>query len=403
MVFLLAFGFSSGLPLYLTDVTLQTWLAFEGVPRETIGLLALVGWPYALKFLWAPLLDRFTIPFLGRRRGWMALTQTLLLASIAAMAWARPAEGVALLAGLAVFVAFLSATQDIAVDAYRTDVLEPREMGAGAGIFVTGYRIALAWTGGAAVIMAGYVPWSRVYLIMAGCMLVGIVASVGAPEPRDAGQPPATLRDAVLRPASEFFSRLGARRALMVLAFVAIYKLGDNVVSVMTAPFLVQIGFSAQSIGAVRGFMGLIATVVGVLAGGAYISQIGIVRALWVFGLLQAATNLSYFALAEVGPSQSLMVLTINLEYFAQGLGTAGLVAFLMSLCNRRFSATQFALLSSVMALNRIVGSVPSGFIATAAGWPLFFLISVLMAVPGLALAWRMRNWDWVRAVGGEA
>jgi PAT family beta-lactamase induction signal transducer AmpG len=386
MLFLLLLGFSSGLPLYLTSSTLQAWLAVEGIDVGTVGLLSLVALPYSLKFVWSPLLDRFTPPGLGRRRGWMGLSQILLLLTIAAMALGRPSEGVLFLASLSVLVAFLSATQDIAIDAYRIDVLSERQMGAGVGVSVFGYRIAMILAGGGAVALADYTTWPVAYLVMAAAMLVGLGATLGAPEPDRPVAPPLSLTEAVVEPFREFWVRLGPGAFASTLAFIALYKLGDNVVGNMTTPFLVETGFTLTEIGVVRGVMGVAATIVGVLAGGAFLSRMGILRSLWVFGIVQAVTNLSYLALARAGLHQPLMVFTINLEYFAQGLGTSALVAFLMSRCNRRFSATQYALLSSFLGFSRDIGSSPSGYIAAATGWPAFFLISILFAVPGLLL-----------------
>lgn len=386
MAYLLLLGFSSGLPLYLTGPTLQAWLTQDGVDLRTIGLLSLVAIPYSLKFLWSPVLDRYSPPVLGRRRGWMGASQLLLLASIAAMGLGRPDQSVSFMAWLALAIAFLSATQDIAIDAYRADVLSEREMGAGAGISVFGYRIAMIVAGGGAVALADYTTWARVYLTMAACMLVGVAASIGAPEPSGLVTPPSSLRKAVFEPFREFWLRLGARDAAMTLAFIAVYKLGDNVVGNMTTPFLIETGFSLTEIGVVRGVMGVVATILGVLIGGALLSRLGILRSLWIFGIVQAATNLLYLALAAAGQNQLLMILTINVEYFAQGLGTSALVAFLMSLCNRRFTATQYALLSSFMAVSRDLGSAQSGLLVEAVGWPAFFLISIAFALPGLAL-----------------
>jgi PAT family beta-lactamase induction signal transducer AmpG len=311
------------------------------------------------------------------------------------MALGQPRESVSLLGAIAVVIAFLSATQDIAIDAYRADVLSERQMGAGAGVSVFGYRIAMILAGGGAVALADYTTWPRVYVVMAGFMLVGLAASVRAPEPVSPVAPPASIGEAIREPFREFWSRLGPGTSLGVLGFIALYKLGDNVVGNMTTPFLVDTGFSLTEIGVVRGVMGVAATILGVLAGGAFLHRLGIVRSLWVFGLVQAATNLFYLALAQAGRNSLLMVFTINLEYFAQGLGTAALVAFLMSLCDPRFTATQYALLSSFMAVSRDIGASQSGLIVEATGWPMFFLLSILFAVPGLVLVrWlaRVRN-----------
>jgi PAT family beta-lactamase induction signal transducer AmpG len=384
------------MPLYLTSQTLGAWLSFEGLSLTTIGLFSLVGLPYSLKFLWALLLDRFSLPILrpvlGRRRGWIALCQIGLMASIGLMAVSRPSEDVSLIAVAALAVAFFSATQDIVIDAYRADVLSENEMGAGAAVNVLGYRIALWVTASVALALADVLTWRTVYLLMAACMLPGLFASWRGPEPKDPGNPPTTLDEAVRLPFGEFFRRLGAGGSIVTLAFIAMYKLGDNVVTTMTAPFLLGAGFSLTDIGFVRGTMGLIMTILGVFAGGAYLGRIGIWRSLWIFGWLQAATNIMYFVLAQSEGSYPLMVVTINLEYFAQGLGTAALVAFLMSLCHPSFSATQYALLSSFIALNRDVAAAPAGALAETVGWPAFFLLSIVLALPGLALLWWMNR-----------
>lgn len=385
MLALLFLGFASGLPLFLTGQTLQAWMTKAGVDLGTIGWFSLAALPYSLKFLWSPLLDRYTPPWLGRRRGWLVVTQGALTIAIALMALHNPQEALIWVAINAVLIAFLSASQDIAFDAYRTDVLEPREMGAGAAVAVLGYRIALLVTGSAALILADRIPWPLVYLVMAGLMALTIACSILAPEPqRD--HPPVSLMQAVTMPFQEFFQRLGGRRGVLILVFIVLYKLGDALVNNMVTPFLLATQFSQTDIGAIRGGMGLVATIVGTLAGGALLSQLGINRSLWIFGGLQAVSNLAYFVLAKVGYNYALMVLSINIENFCAGLGTAAFVAFLMSLCNPRFSATQYALLSSLMAVSRDLLAAPAGQIAAATGWPLFFLITLVAALPGLLL-----------------
>lgn len=394
MAALLLLGFSSGLPLFLTSKTLQAWMTVEGVNLRSIGLFSLVGLPYSLKFLWSPLLDRFVPPFLGRRRGWLVLTQGALLLAIAAMALQQPRQALQFLAINALFIAFFSATQDIAADAYRTDVLEQREMGAGAAVFVLGYRVALLVTGALALILADQMPWSTVYLLMSLLMVVGLVSSFWAPEPREQERPPESLSEAVILPFAEFFQRSGTIRAVLILVFIVLYKLGDALVNNMSTPFLLKTGFTQTDIGAIQGGMGLLATIVGTLAGGAILSKLGINRSLWVFGGLQAVSNLAYFVLAQVGKSYSFLVITINIENFCAGLGTAAFVAFLMSLCNQRFSATQYALLSSLMAVSRDILVAPAGGLAEATGWPLFFLLSIVAAVPGLLLLPVFAPWN---------
>jgi len=369
-------------------------MTVERVDLGAIGLFSLVSLPYSLKFIWSPLLDRFVPPFLGRRRGWLVLTQGGLLLAIAAMALQRPSQALQLLAINALLIAFFSASQDIAFDAYRTDVLEQREMGAGAAVAVLGYRIALIVTGSLALILADRIPWSTVYLLMSALMVIGLCASLWAPEPRQQERPPTSLADAVSLPFIEFFQRSGLLRGVLILLFIVLYKLGDALANNMSTPFLLQTGFSQTDIGAIQGGMGLLATIVGTLAGGAILSKIGIHRSLWVFGALQAVSNLAYFLLAQIGKNYSFLVLTINIENFCAGLGTAAFVAFLMNLCNQRFSATQYALLSSLMAVSRDILVAPAGSLAKATGWPLFFLISIVAAVPGLLLLPVFAPWN---------
>lgn len=393
MVALLLLGFSSGLPLLLTSKTLQAWMTVEKVDLTAIGLFSLVALPYSLKFLWSPLLDRFTLPFLGRRRGWLITLQIGLLIAIALMALQQPKQTLQLLAINAVAIAFFSATQDIAADAYRTDVLEELELGAGAAVFVLGYRIALLLTGSLALILADRLPWSSVYLIMAVGMAIGIIGTLLAPEPK-AIRPPESLAAAVILPFGEFFQRQGVLQAFLILVFIVLYKLGDSFVNNMSTPFLLQTGFTQTDIGAIQGGMGLIATIVGTLAGGAFLSKIGLNRSLWVFGGLQALSNLAYLLLAQVGKNYQALVLTINVENFCAGLGTAAFVAFLMNMCNQRFSATQYALLSSFMAVSRDILVAPAGSLAKSTGWPLFFIISIVAAIPGLLLLPFFAPWN---------
>jgi PAT family beta-lactamase induction signal transducer AmpG len=393
MAALTLIGFSSGLPLYLTSRTLQAWMTVEQVDLGAIGLFSLVGLPYSLKFIWSPLLDRFAVPILGRRRGWLITLQIGLLIAIALMAWQQPKQALQLLAINAVAIAFLSASQDIAADAYRTDVLEELELGAGAAVYVLGYRVALLFTGSLALILADSLPWSSVYLLMSLGMAIGIIATLFAPEPKETS-PPESLAAAVILPFGEFFGRQGILQAILILLFIVLYKLGDAFVNNMSTPFLLQTGFTQSDIGAIQGGMGLIATIVGTLAGGAILSRIGLNRSLWLFGALQAVSNLAYYALANLGQNYSALVLTINIENFCGGLGTAAFVAFLMNMCNQRFSATQYALLSSFMAVSRDILVAPAGTLAKTTGWPLFFIISIVAAIPGLLLLPFFAPWN---------
>jgi len=357
----LLFAFSSGLPLPLSKGTLKAWLASEGVDLKTIGLFSLIGLPYTFKFLWSPLLDRFTPPFLGRRTGWTFIFQVALILSIAALGFSDPVNSPWNCAFLALVVAFFSASQDIVIDAYRADLLSEKERGPGAGVTVMGARIALIVAGGAAISLAQGLPWSQVYLIMAGLMTIGLLTSLWAPTPEVAVSAPKSVGEATVQPFLEFFKRPGA--VLMILT-VVLYKLGDAVAGEMTTPFLFQVGFSKLDVGAVNKTLGMAMTIVGALIGGAATSKIGLVRSLWIFGIFQALSNFVFVLLAVVGKNYSVMVACVGVENIAGGMGTAAFTAFLMSLTNRHFSATQYALLSSVFALTPIGGGVFAGYLA---------------------------------------
>jgi MFS transporter, PAT family, beta-lactamase induction signal transducer AmpG len=386
MASLLVLGFSSGLPLYLTGRALQAWMTVEGVNLTAIGFISLTSLPYSIKFLWAPLIDRFSLPFLGRRKGWIVFTQLLLALAIAAMALQRPAEALQVVAINAVMIAFLSATQDIVIDAYGTDILDRYEVGAGAGIKVLGYRAGMIMAGGVALMLADRLTWPTVYALLGVLMLLVLAVSTRVPEPVLRDEPPSSMKDAVRMPIADFFSRLGLSRGLFVLAFVVLYRLGDSLIDNMTTPFLLQTGFTQTDVGAIQGGIGLFTTIIGVLAGGAVLSRIGINRSLWIFGVLQVASNFAYLLLANIGKNYPMMVATVVVENFCYGLATAVIVGFIMSLCNPKFSATQYALLSGVLAVGRNFIAAPAGSIVQYTGWPAFFLISVAVALPGMAL-----------------
>jgi PAT family beta-lactamase induction signal transducer AmpG len=394
MATLLVLGFSSGLPFYLTSKTLQAWMTTAKVDLATIGFFSLVTLPYSLKFIWAPVMDRYIPPFLGRRRGWVLITQGLLLVAIAAMSLHDPRLGLQMLAVNAIAIAFFSASQDISLDAYRTDVLQDREMGAGAAVFVMGYRVALLVTGGLALYLADSISWPTVYLLLASLMLIGIVATFLAPEPVLREAPPRTIAEAVTLPFREFFLRTGLGRAFLVLLFIVLYKYSDSLAGSMTTPFLLKTGFSQKEVGAVFGGAGLIATILGTLAGGAGIGKWGINKSLWVFVVFQGLSNLTYYALALSSESHAFMTTAVVVENFGLGLVSAAMTAFLMSMCNKRFTATQFALLSSLMAASRDVLVAPAGKIAESLGWPSFFLITVTMAIPPLLLLPFIAPWS---------
>ena len=382
---LLLLGFSSGLPLALTGATLQAWLTVEGVRLQDIGWFALVGQPYVYKFLWAPLMDRYPLPFLGRRRGWLMATQFALLLAIAWMGSVSPKESPWLLAALALSVAFLSASQDIVFDAYRADVLDAPERGAGAAVSVLGYRIAMLVSGGLALILVdGWLSWKEAYWLMAVLMLIGAAATWAALEPQVQGKAPATLLEAVREPLTEFFSRDGA---VALLALIVLYKLGDAFAGVLTTVFLLRgAGFSLTDVGWANKWLGVGATILGLLAGGALMAKLRLYRSLLLFGILQALTNLGFMALALAGKSYALMIAVVAAENLCGGMGTAAFVALLMALCDRRFSATQYALLSALAALGRVYVGPAAGELAAAYGWAAFFFFTFLVALPGIAL-----------------
>ncbi len=379
------------MPLALTAGTLQAWLTVAGLDLRTIGIVTLVGLPYTLKFLWSPLMDRFVPPWLGRRRGWMVATQLGLIAGIAAMAVTGPADAIWALSVLAIAVAFLSASQDIAFDAYRADVLLARERGIGAGISVTGYRIAMLISGAVALILSDHIGWQSTYLLMASLMLIGVATTLLSPEPSSAITPPRTLSEAVWGPIREFFSRSPAVGLLLLIVF---YKVGDAFAGTLTTAFLIRgVGFSPTEVGVINKGMGLLATLFGALTGGALMARMGLFRALLLFGLLQAVSNLSFMVLAWTGKSYLVMVSAVAFENLSGGMGTAAFVALLMSLCDHRYTATQFALLSALGALGRVFVGPPSGYLVETVGWVVFFFITFLAALPGLGLLWRLRDY----------
>jgi PAT family beta-lactamase induction signal transducer AmpG len=401
----LLLGFASGLPLALTSGTLQAWMTVEGIDLKTIGIFTLVGLPYTWKFLWAPLMDRFVPPYLGRRRGWIAATQLTLMFGIAAMGVMDPKSVPWTLAALAVFVAFASASQDIVFDAYRTDVLRAPERGIGAAVSVLGYRIAMLVSGALALIIAGggefyglgtitAIGWSSTYLIMAGLMLIGMLTVLWAPEPEVTVVPPRTLEEAVYGPLREFFSRPSA---WALLALIILYKLGDAFAGSLSTAFLIRgAGFSPAEVGAINKGMGLIATIVGVLFGGTLMVRLGLYRSLLIFGILQAVSNLMFMWVAIAGKDYAVMASAVAVENVCGGMGTTAFVALLMSLCNARFTATQFALLSALASVGRVYVGPVAGYVTDPtgldAGWAPFFFATFLTALPGVALVWWMRR-----------
>ena len=385
---MLPLGFASGLPLALTSGTLQAWLTVVGFDLKTIGIFTLVGLPYALKFLWAPLMDRVVPPWLGRRRGWMLMMQLGVALGLAAMAMTGPGDRPEILGMLALVVAFFSASLDIVFDAYRTDLLLRPERGFGAAVWVNGYRCALLLASAGALLLADHIGWQNTYLLLAVLMATGVVTILVSPEPHEPTAAPASLAEAVGGPLKELFARPGV---LGLLALIVLYKVGDAVAASLQTAFLIGgMGFSVSEVGYVKG-LGLVATLIGALAGGVAMAKLGMVRSLLLFGVLQAVSNLGFMWLAWMGKSYAALTTSILVENVTGGMGTAAFVALIMSLCDHRYTATQFALLSSLEALGRVFSGRPSADLVELVGWTQFFFWSFLIALPGIWLVWALR------------
>jgi MFS transporter, PAT family, beta-lactamase induction signal transducer AmpG len=384
MIIMVVLGFASGLPLPLTSGTLQAWLTTAGIDIKMIGIFSIVGLPYTLKFLWSPFMDRFVPPFLGRRRGWIICTQVALLAGIAAMAFMSPEKMPLSLGIMALCVAFFSASQDIVVDAYRTDVLPAKERGTGVAVFIFGYRIAFLVAGAVALMMADRIGWQKTYIFMAALMILGMLGSFAGREPDGTIVPPRSMSEAVWGPLKDFFSR---KSAIVIMLFIILYKLGDAYAGALTTAFLIRgVHFSLSELAVINKLIGIIATIVGALFGGALMAKMGLFRSLWYFGILQTVSNFSFMVLAVIGKSYTAAIVAVAFENITGGMGSTAFVAFVMALCNKRFTATQFALLSSLAVLGRVVISPTSGYIVTYVGWAVFFLFTVIAALPGMAL-----------------
>jgi PAT family beta-lactamase induction signal transducer AmpG len=401
-----AAGFASGAPNTGLAEILPIWLASHAVPVELIGLLPLTGLPYAIKFLWAPLLDRWPIPWPDRRRGWIALLQLLLGLTIAAMALLRPSTDPGSLTAIglvALAVAVLSASQDIVIDAYRTDLLPERERGAGAAANSLGFRGGTLVLGGGALLIAGSAGY-RLAFPAAGLLMLALVpCTLAAPRLPPLQQPLLSLRQAVLGPLREFLARTGGRRGLQLLALVLVYRLPDGLLAPMGGPFLVAEGLREGQIGLIKSALGIGATMVGVLLGGALFGRLGMNRSLWLFGLAGAAGNLAYWLAARGTPSLQGLAAAVLLENFSSGLVGTAFVALLMSLCNPRYSATQYAVLSGVYAISSKVLAAPSGLLVKLAGWEHFFLLTAATAVPAFLLMAILTPWNEQQARGAFA
>ena len=393
-------GFASGLPLYLLFNLVPAWLRSEHVDLKTIGLFALIQFPYTWKFIWSPFLDRYVVPMLGRRRGWMLLTQIGLLAVIAAMGGFSPQTEMTTIVLLCTLLAFLSATQDIALDAYRRELLSDAELGLGNAIHVNAYRIAGLVPGSLSLILADSLPWDMVFIITALFMLPGVAMTMMVSEPHRA-VPPKTLREAVVEPFHEFITRQGWKSALLILAFLFFYKLGDSMCTALATPFYLDMGYSKTDIGLIAKNAGLWPAVIGGMLGGLWMVKIGINRALWLFGVVQLVSIFGFAWLASLGPQESIgavervsLAWVIGLEALGVGLGTVAFVAYIARTTHPAYTATQFALFTSLMAMPRTFANAATGWLVESMGWTGFFLLCALFAIPGMLLLFKVAPWN---------
>ena len=404
-------GFASGMPLYILISLVPAWLRSEGVGLKEIGFFALIGLPYTWKFFWSPLLDRYRLAIPGfsklgasfsatfgfgggLRRGWMLATQIGLLLSIAALGFLNPNTEIWSIAWLCLLIAFLSATQDIVLDAYRRQILPDQELGLGNSIHVNAYRIAGLVPGSLSLILADSLPWQSVFMITAAFMFIGILMTLSIAEPKADARHPTTLNQAIVDPFKEFFSRQGVQQACLILAFMLLYKLGDSMATALATPFYLDMGFSKTEIGLIAKHAALWPMIVGGILGGILMLKIGINRALWLFGLVQIVSILGFALLARVGEGLWLLGLVISFEYLGVGLGTAAFVAFMARSTHPAFAATQLALFTALTAVPRTVASSFTGIIVEGVGWESFFYICTALAIPGMLLLFKVAPWN---------
>jgi PAT family beta-lactamase induction signal transducer AmpG len=396
MLICIVLGFSSGLPLYVLLQLVPAWLRRHQIDLTMIGIIGLAQLPYAWKFLWAPLCDRYSLKLLGRRRTWLLGSQVLLILSMAGLGWLSPAYSLSAITAATFVIAIFSATQDIAVDAYRRELLPNAELGLGNSFFVNAYRVAGLVPGGLSLIIADSVSWPFVFILTTGFMIPGLVCSALIDEPALAAHPPKTLREAIVEPFHEFFTRGDIRTALLILAFLLLYKFGDSLATAQLTPFYIDMGFSNTQIGTVAKLIGFWSMVVGAFLGGLIMLKTGINRALWLFGFVQLLSILGFALLSTTAMNIYYLGMAVGFEYLGVGLGTTAFVAFIATQTNKNFSATQFALFSSLFAIPRSVTGLIAGFIVEKMGfgWTRFFLISALTALPGMILLYWVAPWN---------
>ena len=394
MLICICTGFTSGLPLYIIYQLVPLWLRDAGVGLKEIGFFALVGIPYTWKFIWSPVMDRYSLPFLGRRRGWMLLTQLLLAASIAMLGWFNPVDAIWTIAWLCVALAVFSASQDIVIDAFRRELLDEQQLGLGNTIHIQAYRIAGLVPGAMAPMLADVLDWRWVFISVSVFMLVGIAMSLSVRERSELSQQPRSLQESFVEPLREFFQRRGARYALLVLAFMLLYKLGDSMATALSYPFYYDLGFSKSQIGLVAKNAALWSAIAGGFLAIPLMARLGINKCLWIFGFVQITSILGFWVLAQVGANSLVLAAVIAFEYLGVGLGTAAFTGYIARETSVQFAATQFALLTAITALPRTFANALTGIIVEQLGWSNFFLLCTLVAVPGMLLLFRVAPWS---------
>jgi len=386
-------GFTSGLPLFILISLLPAWLSTSGMDLKTIGLFALIQFPFTWKFIWAPLFDRFSFG-MGRRRGWLIIFQLLLLTTICSFGFIEPRSQLSVIAIISTVIAFFSASQDIVIDAYRRELLSDHELGIGNAIHVNAYKISSLIPGSLALILADSFDWEFVFIITGLFMLPGIIMTLLIKEPILKYGTPKTLKEAVIEPFKEFKNRKGIKGAFLILIFIFLYKIGDSMATALATPFYLDLGFSMTEIGVIAKNAGLWPGIIGGLAGGIWMIKLGINRALWVFGFMQMFATLSFAWLALSGDNNLILAITVGLEFFAAGLGTTAFIAFIAKTTHPKYTATQFALFTSLASVPRTFTNASTGYLVEFFGWYHFFIFCFLIAIPGMLLLFKIAPWN---------
>jgi PAT family beta-lactamase induction signal transducer AmpG len=395
LLIILLMGYASGLPFPLTHGTLQAWIKQSGVSLEELGYLSTaIAYPYALKFIWAPFLDRYLPPFLGLRKGWLIITQVILMMLFVAIGFTSPSGSLNAFVFTAILISFFSASQDIIVDAYRVEILDEAERGFAMPPAILGYRIALIVAASLALVWADEYSWQTVYLFMAGFMSIGLFTTIFCEEPAFHREPKKNLKEVIILPFKDFLTR---PYAFEILAFVLLYKFGEILATSLTTPFMMDIGFSLKEIGIVTKGVGLAATIIGATIGGVIMLRMDLYKSLWLFGFIQSISTLSYLALAEIGKNSWMMGTAIGLENFCLGMATSAFTAFLMNICNTKYTGTQYALLTSILALVNTNATALAGKLVKNMGWSNFFIFCIIATLPGLLLLFRFKRWNSIQ------